>query len=235
MARISKSQLTKLEIIRVATGMFLENGYTATTVKMVCDELKISKGNFTFYFPSKEHVLAELVEMLCDFQEKLIVYEADKGIGSVLSICIELMTVAAACEENEAARDFFVSAFQSPMCLDYLRENHVKRAKTLFAEYCKGWTHEQFVEAEILVQGIDYATIISNAASVPLDVRIAAALNQILGIYNIPGEIRKEKIDKVLAMDCRPIGKRILEEFTEYVEMVNEQAFEELLAIKRKR
>ncbi len=222
MAKISKRESVKDKILRVSMRMFLENGYTATTVKKICDELDISKGHFNFYFRAKEYVLAELVRMLCEFQEKLIDYEADRGVGSVLSICIELMTVAAACEENEVARDFFVSAFQSRICLDYLRENHVKRAKKLLADYCKDWTHEQFVEAEILIQGIDYATIISNGASVPLDARISAALNQILGIYNIPIEIRKEKIDKVLAMDCRELGKRVLAEFTEFVEKESE-------------
>lgn len=185
---------------------------------MIADELGTSPGHITFYFPTKEHVLVELVELLCEFQERLIDYEADKGVGSVLSICIELMTVAAACEENEVARDFFISAFQSRMCLDYLRENHVNRAKKLLADYCRDWTHEQFVEAEILIQGIDYATIISREASVPLENRISAALNQILGIYNIPDEIRKERIDRVLAMDCRGLGKRVLAEFTGFVE-----------------
>lgn len=211
-----KKEKTRDKILRVSTRMFLENGYTATTVKAVCDELKISKGNFTFYFPTKDHVLAELVRMLCEFQEKLIDYESDRGVGSALSICIELMTVAAACEENEVAKDFFVSAFQSEMCLDYLCKNHVNRAKKLLAEYCGDWTHEQFVEAEILIQGIDYATIISSGA-LPLDARISAALNQILSIYNVPDEIRKEKIDRVLAMDCRELGKRVLAEFTDFV------------------
>ena len=41
---------TKDKIIRVSTRMCLEYGYTASTVKMVCDELEISKGNYTFYF-----------------------------------------------------------------------------------------------------------------------------------------------------------------------------------------
>ena len=224
MAETLNRESTKENIVRVSTRMFLETGYTATTVQMVCEELKISKGNFTFYFPTKEYVLTELVKMFCKFQEKLIDYEADEGLSSVMSICIELMTVAAACEESDAARDFFVSAFQSSMCLECFRENHVKRAKKLFGENCKGWTHERFVEAEILVQGIEYATIMSNTASVPLELRIAAALNQILGIYNIPDEKRKEKIDKVIAMDCRALGKRVMKEFTEYVEKENGQA-----------
>ncbi len=221
MAKTIRKENTRDKILRVSTHLFLENGYTATTVKMVCDELKISKGNFTFYFPSKEDVLAVLVEMLCEFQSKLIDYEADHGFDSVMSICIELMTVAAACDENPVARDFFISAFQSPVCLEYLRKNHVERAKLIFAEQCKGWTHEQFVEAEILVQGIDYATIISDTSSVPLNTRISGALNQILAIYNVPEESRREKIEKVLAMDCSGLGKRVLSEFKSYVENIN--------------
>lgn len=214
---MAKKENTKDKIIRVSTRLFLEHGYSATTVQMVCSELGISKGNFTFYFPTKEHLLAELVRMLCEFQEKMIDYESERGVGSALSICIELMTVAAACEENEIARDFFVSAFQSSMCLECLRENHVNRAKMLLADYCKDWTHKQFVEAEIIIQGIDYATIMSSESSVPLDDRISVALNQILSIYNIPAEIRKEKIDRVLAMDCRKLGNRVLAEFTRFV------------------
>ncbi len=221
MAKPIKKESTKEKILHVSMTLFLEKGYSKTTVKMVCDELKISKGNFTFYFPTKEDVLAELVCMLCEFQQKMIGYEANRGLDSIMSICIELMTVAAACEENEAARDFFISAFQSPICLEYLRNNHVERAKKIFADQCKDWSHERFVEAEILIQGIDYATIISDTTSVPLKTRISGALNQVMCIYNVPEEIRIERIEQVLAMDCRGLGKRVLTEFKAYVEKLN--------------
>ena len=36
-------------------------------------------------------------------------------------------------------------------------------------------------------------------------------------------EIRKEKIEKVLAMDCRGLGKRVLTEFKAYVEKITEE------------
>lgn len=218
MAKTAKKESTKEKILHTSMRLFLEKGYSKTTVKMVCDELGISKGNFTFYFPAKEDVLAELVDQLCEFQLKLIDYEAAEGLDSIMSVCIELMTVAAACDENEVARDFFVSAFRSPACLERLRYNHVERAKIIFAEQCKDWTDSQFVEAEILVQGIDYATIISDIANLPLETRISGALNQILSIYNVSEEIRKEKIEQVLSMDCRALGKRVLTEFKSYVE-----------------
>ena len=48
--------------------------------------------------------------------------------------------------------------------------------------------------------------------------RISSALTAIMMIYNDPEEIRRVKIDKVLAMNYRSIGKRIFKEFKEYVE-----------------
>ena len=132
MAELRKSKLIKHQIIKTAATMFLEVGYSKTSPQMIAKELGISTGNLTYHYPTKEHLLAVLVEMLCEFQEKLIGYEADKGLSSNMSICIELMTVAAACEENEVARDFFISTFQSPVCLDYLRKSHVERAKRIF-------------------------------------------------------------------------------------------------------
>ena len=218
---MAKKEKTKDKIIRVSTRMFLEYGYSASSVKMVCDELGISKGNYTFYFRSKDDILAVLTDLLCKYQWKLIKEEADGGVSSLLSICLELMTMAAACEESEVAKDFFVSTYQSTKCLEIIHNNDTARAKEVFAEYCPDWTDEQFREAEILVAGIEHATLNAIDITVPLETRISGALNTIMMIYNVPEEIRRIKIEKVLAMDYRSIGKRIFNEFKEYVEKEN--------------
>ena len=217
---MAKKGKTKDKIIRVSTRMFLEHGYSTTTVQMVCSELGISKGNFTFYFHSKEDILVVLTDLLCKFQRELMEYEAGEGISSLLSICLELMSMAAACEE-EVAKDFFVSTYQSPKCLEIIHNNDTARAKEVFAQYCPDWTDEQFREAEILVAGIEHATLNAIDKTVSLETRISGALNAIMTIYNVPEEIRRIKIDKVLAMDYRSIGKRIFNEFKEYVEKEN--------------
>ena len=220
---MEKKESTKAKIIRVATRMFLENGYSATTVQAVSSELGISKGNFTFYFRTKDDILAELVEMLCKFQWKMISTEINDGTSSLLAVCCELMVMAAACEGSDVAKDFFISTYQSPKCLEIIHNNDIARSKEIFAEYCSEWTDEQFREAEILVAGIEYATLKAIDKTVPLETRISGALNTIMTIYNVPEEIRKIKIDKVLAMDCHSLGKRIFKEFKEYVEQtVNE-------------
>ena len=59
---------TRLEIIQAAIEMFMKNGYSATSIKSIADVMDMSTGHLTFYFPTKEHLLAELVDMLCNFQ-----------------------------------------------------------------------------------------------------------------------------------------------------------------------
>lgn len=223
---------TRLDIIQCATTMFLEQGYTASSIKQIADELDVATGNLTYYFPTKEHLLAELVDMLCDYQWKMMEREANEGYSSVMALCLELTAMAAICETDPVAKDFYISTYTSPMCLDIIRKNDTARAKTVFKEYCSGWTDEQYAEAELLVSGIEYATLITVGDSVSLEARIAGALNQILQIYCVPEEVRKTKINRVLKMDYHSIANQMLAELKQYVEDTNEQALDALYAEK---
>ena len=221
MARKKVVNETKNAIIRVAIEMFLERGFTNTSVRTIAAELGISTGNITFYFPSKEHLLMVLVEMLCDSQWSMLEQQADEEETALMAFCMETMTVAAACEQNEIARDLFLSVFQSELCRNLLRENHVARAERIFSEYCGDWTHQQFRIAEILVMGIQHAVIIPTDVEIPLSERIAAALNQILSIYGVPENNRAEKIRRILALDYNDIRQRVHEGSLRYVDQLN--------------
>lgn len=229
MARINKSKLTKLEIIREASKMFLENGYSATSAKAICAELGMSTGNLTFHYPTKEHLLVVLVDLLCKYQWKAFQNETQEGVSSIMAICLELTAMAVMCEGNPIARDFYLSSYISPMSLDMIRKNDKERAKTVFAEYCNGWTDEQFSEAEVLVSGIEYATLMTTESSASLEYRIKGALEAILAIYNVPKETIETKMKKVFDMDYREIGHTLFNGFKKYVEEANENAFSELV------
>lgn len=230
MAKGDKSKLTRLDIIKEASRLFIEKGYSNTSIRVISDELGISTGNLTFYFHTKEHLLAELIDLLCKFQRKMIEEEVQEGISSILAVCLELTAMATMCEDDEIAKDFYLSAYSSPICLEIIRHNDAERAKTVFGEYCSDWSQEQFKEAEILVSGIEYATLMTLKDEVSLETRVVGALNQILIIYGVPEEIRNIKIQKVFAMDYRSIGSKVLKEFRKYVQETNEQAIQEVLA-----
>ena len=218
---------TKYEIIQTASEFFFTEGFSNTSPRMIAERLGLSTGNITYYFKSKEHLLLTIVEELCNFQGNMLEAEIDKGIGPAASICLETMTVAVACEESEIARDFFISTFQSELCRNHLRQNHVDRAKKIFAAECDGWTDEQFHQAELLIMGLQYSAIVPTDANVPLKMRISGALNQILSIYNVDKKTRQEEIQKVLNKDCRKISKRVLEAFIAFVKEKNEKTLNE--------
>lgn len=228
MSHKRKVNTTKTEIIQTATRMFLQKGFTNTSAKSISEALDISTGNLTFHFPSKEHLLAILVEMLCDFQWKIIERALDEGATSLQAVCLELPAMAAVCAENEIARDFYLSAYTHPMSLEIIRKNDIAKAKHAFGCYCPDWTEEQYMAAETLISGIEYATLIATSSSPPLHTQIMAALDTILTLYQVPGELRKVQLQKVLSMDYHTIGRRILQEFAAYIETENEQALEAL-------
>ena len=229
MARINKGALTKLEIIAEATKQFLEKGYTNTSANSVAKALGMSQGNLTFHYPTKEHLLAVLVDMLCDYHWKRMEQEANDGISSIMAICLELAAMASACESDEIIKDFLLSAYTSPLSLAIIRKNDARRAKEVFGVYCPDWTDEQFAEAEILVSGIEHATLMVAGDPVSLEARIAGAVNNILNIYGVPEETRKIKLQKVFALDYMGLGKRVFDDFKKYVADLNDEAFQALI------
>ena len=130
------------------------------------------------------------------------------------------------------AKDFFLSSYRSELCMDLLRRNDKERAKQVFKDYCPDWPDDYFTEAETLVSGIEYAVFFTTSDSVPLEIRVGGAIRTILSIYNVPKEIREQKIRKVLSMNYRALGMDTIRKFREYVDQTTEQTLFDLL--KRK-
>ena len=180
-----------------------------------------------FHFRTKEHLLAELINMLCDFQWKFMERETKDSKAHLQAYLLEIATIAAVCEDNPVAKDLFVSAYIYPMALEIIRKNDTEKAKQVFGSYCKEWTDADYRRAENIASGIEYAMMIDkNTEGISLEQRIESGLDAILKLYELPMELRKDEIAQVLAMDYREIGHHILKEFTEYV---HEKSKNELL------
>ncbi len=230
MARYRKENPTRILIIKTATEMFFEQGFSKTTVAALSKKAGISTGNFTFHFPTKEHILDVLVTMMCDFQWQMMEDATDEGKSSLLAYCLELTTMAAVAEENEQMRDFFLSAYSHPMTLDTIRKNDTEKLKKVFGEYCKDWTDDQYVKAESIASGIEYSTLMTTDHSPDLPARIEGAMNSIMLLFGVPKELRRTKVAKVLAMDYRAIGRRLLADFKDFTVQEHQKAIDDMLA-----
>lgn len=227
MARKERFQ-TKLEIIKLASETFLTQGYTEASTLTMSKMLNISKGNLNYHFPTKEHLLAELTARLCDYHLIVMEAEIDEGRTSLLAYLMELTSMMAICEENEVAKDLYTSVYKHSMPLKLMRRSDTEKIKHIFSEFCPGWTDEDFALTENAVSGVEYASLMKeNAEGVPLEKRIVKTLNVVMKAYNVPEKLREQKIQKVLSLDYRRIGRRFIEGFTEYVEMINEKALKE--------
>jgi AcrR family transcriptional regulator len=209
--------------------MFLDRGYTNTTVKTLSDQLNISTGNLTFHFPTKEHMLKVLVRMLCDFQWDMML-ASTAGEGSAMdAVCMELVAMAAICEENEIVKDFYICAYTHPMTLEIIRKSDTARSKVVYGQYCPDWTQEDFIEAEILTSGIEFAMLMTTSDAVSLDTRISGVLDLIMTIYNVPDEIRQTAKEHTLKMDYHTLGRQIFTEFLRYIDGIDDESMEKYM------
>ena len=209
---------TKANILRVALKLFMEKVYSNTSVSMIGKELGITKGNIVFHYKAKEEMLAELVNNLCEFQWRLMEREVADGKSSLLAYLLEIATMVSMAEENEVEKDIYVSAYTNPASLEIIRKNDTKKAQMVFKDFCPGWTEQEFINTENIVSGIEYSMFMTgNTQQITLDERICRGLDAIMMLYGLPKELRQAKLQKVLDMDYRNLGKRILKEFYEYV------------------
>ena len=224
MAVYNKQPNTRQRIIQEAARMFVEEGYTVSSINRLSKNLNLSPGNITFYFPTKEHLLEVLVEEMFAFQNIMMEKETqEEGYSSLLAYCLELTSIAAVCEESEIARDFYASSYASALTLANIRKNDIPKTREVFKPFCPDWTDTQWVATENIVSGIEYATIMTREENTPLPLQIQLTLDTILYLYGVPEDLRKAKIQKVLSMDYRALGHKVLIEFPAYVARVNEE------------
>ena len=219
---------TKHEIIQVAMALFLEVGVTQTSPKMIAEKLELSTGNITYYFPTKEHLLAVLVDMLCDFRKAQMERQTAAGIPPIVRLCMEYAAMITLCSEQSNASDVYRSAYASDLCLELIQRHKAERARRIFAPYHPEWTAEQYARAAVMVSGIDQTSLRINDFVPSVKERISVGLDAILSIYGVPAEERRELIAKVTAIDCSAVAQKEFQAFTEYVARITEETLDDL-------
>lgn len=220
MNKVAKRKLqdTKLSILHCAMKLFLEKGYSQAYITTIAKQLDISTGNLTFYFPTKEHLLAEIVKEMFGFQSDPKVIERADFEEPLMLYLREIVIIAAICEENANVRDLMTAAYTHSLSLEMIRVNDSQRAVERFAKYCKEWKKEDYVRAENIVSGIEYAMLMTeNAQIFSFEERVIGTLDAIMSIYQVPKEDRQEYIKKVLEIDYRNIGRHVFDGFCDFV------------------
>lgn len=216
--------------MQVAIRMFLEKGFTSTSAKAISNELNISTGNLTFYYPTKEHILLELTKDITQFHTKSIDKILKNEKNDLYSYCWEVTAQIVLCEENEQAKDIYLAIYSHPLTLQYVKDWTAEKNQKILGERLSDWTLERFRRVENVTCCIERSALTEACTDAyTLEDKIRLILTCLLKIYDISFEERETVIKKILETDYHKMGHDLLKQLTRYVENQNKQALSEAI------
>lgn len=212
--KLSPLSETEIRIIKGAVKLFLENGYSATTFKMIQDETGVKLGNITYYFRTKEDMLYILVQEIMDFHLNVIEDTHDKTGDAMLSCAMEVAIQIALCENNDKAWDLYHSSYTHQHILEMIKDWTAKKNFHLLGEKLPHLSEEDFRRLENVCTSIELSALTSPCGRYyTLEDKVTLTLDSIMKIYEIPKEERQEVIKKVLEHDLTAIGNKVFNDF----------------------
>lgn len=232
--RASTNNTTKAEIVQTGIHLMLEKGYKNSTIKELSEILGISKGNITFYFPTKEHLLLELTNEVLEFHQKCIERVRSDGYTDLLAYCWEIAAQIVICEDYEKMRELYLEIYTHQMTMARVKYWTAEKNYKLLHPRLPDWTPEKFRIYENVACCIERSALTELCtAEYPLETKVVITLDSLLKLYDVEKETRMSMINQILDLNYHKIGRTLHEEFITFVENVNRQALERALHITK--
>ena len=201
-----------------ATRLFLEKGFHNTSAKMICEEVGISPGNLTFWFPAKADILLEFTKKIMSYHTKFIEYNKNKKEENLYTYCLEIVVQIALCEEKENIRDIYYSMYSDPLTMSYLKDWTAQKNLDILGPYLPEWDLKQFRRTANITCCIERSALAEPCTEeYTLDDKIRLTLTCLLKIYDIEKNARDKVIDEILATDFKKIKSNMLKQLDEYL------------------
>ena len=212
--RLNPYTEVQINIIRSAAKLFLQNGYTKTSLKMIEKDCGVKVGNITYYFHSKEDLLIVLVEELMDYHAMMLDEIHRRNYDNLFSYAMEVTAQIALCESNRSAWDLYSSAYNLPQTYELIKSWSAEKNYTLFSDRLPDWTEHDFKDIEEVASGIEHAALKSVCSrSFTLEKKISLFLDSLLMLYKVPVDEREKTIKMVLSLDYAKIAEDMFKRF----------------------
>lgn len=213
-SRLNPFSETEINIIRSATKLFLENGYTQTTFKMIEADCGVRVGNITYHFHSKEELLQVLTEELMDYHASIVDNVYGDTDNELMAFATEITVQIALCENDRQAWDLYFSAYSHHVTFDYIKKWATEKNYSLFEKRLPDWTEHDFRDREVVASGIELAALKTPCdRTFSLDKKISIILDSMMMLYEVSKEERQDIIKRILAMDYEALAKEMFDKF----------------------
>lgn len=210
---------TEAIVLKAAIELFLEQGYSATTIKQLSEKTGIRTGNITYHFQHKEDILYLLTEELMHFHSTIIEEAHEKTDDYLFAYATEIAMQIALCNENAVAKDLYGCAYSTPNVLAMIQEWGYKKNMILFKERLPHWSERDFKNKETITSYIELSGIKSECTDdFTLEDKITLTLKNLLFNYEVPEGEQEAVIEKILASDYKRQAQDVFRQFTEQFE-----------------
>ncbi|MBQ6892743.1 MAG: helix-turn-helix transcriptional regulator [Clostridia bacterium] len=205
---------TERKILQSAIRLFLENGYSQTTIRAISADCGLRQGTIAYHFHAKEDMLYYLIQALTEFHGGIIDNGLEQSKDVLFSYAAEISIQIALCETNRKAWDLYYSAYSQFKTFEFIKNWAAKEHNMLFAERLPDWKESDFFEKEHITSGIELAVFYAPCDRFfTLEKKISLTLDSLMLLYNVSEEERKQTIEKILKLDCVKIGQEMFEKF----------------------
>ena len=209
-----KYLVNRSKILYNATKLFLEKGYTKTTMKQIAYLSQINIGSLFFMFKDKETLLSELVnEVLnCQYEKaKTLLKDTDYDLLSLFAVEKVLQLYIA--ESSEHMREMYTTTYSLTSSTNVVYQTVTQRLEEIFNTFLPNFETKDFYEREIALGGI-----IRGFMSVPcsmyftMERKIKSFLETSLLVFEVPKDKIKDIISFVMNIDFVNIINETMED-----------------------
>ena len=217
--RLNPFNETQIQVIRSATKLFFEYGYTKTTFRMIESDSGVKVGNITYYFHSKDELLKILVEELMDFHATAIEDINSDSNDPLLAYATEIAAQIAICEIDRNAWDLYYSSYSIASVYEYIKHWGAEKNYAIFKHLLPDWSEHDFRNIEAVAAGIELAAMKTQCDRIfTLDKKIEVVLDSLLKLYEVKKEERVRVIEKILSTDYKTFAKDMFGKFVKRLE-----------------
>lgn len=215
-----KHEKMKNAVLFASAGLFLEKGYTNTTIPEIAAAAGINRGSLTNLFHNKEDILAALVEYVLEGQftaaEKMLHGKTD---DKILFYAAETTLQLYMAESSEHIRDLYNNAYSLPKSMDIIKHTITAKLERIFKEHLPNLETLDFYRLEIASGGVMRAFMAEPCTIwFPMEHKVESFLQTTFKIYDVPQEKIAQAIAFVSQIDYKTAAQATIDSMIRFLE-----------------
>lgn len=204
---------SKQAVLLTACRLFLEKGYSATSLREIAKKSEVNIGSLIYMFENKENLLCELTSFVLEGQFKATANILD-GItdDKLLFWATETTLQLYIAENNENIRELYVASYSHRKSSSVIYQTIAAKMEIYLKFFNPTYEAKDFYELEIATAGI-----IRGFMSVPCDMyftmerKVKRYLETSFAVYGVSKEKTLEAIQFVSQFDFEKIAQQVID------------------------